>query len=101
MLVLHRFSSHAHILKDFSVGVGVLQGFSLVLDGGQCPIDLSQLFLIALFSLQGQQSSCVQREMKPSELFSRQIPEFANMVQFSNIPIKYSFRCHCGGSHWV
>lgn len=68
MLVLHCFSSHAHVFKDFSVGVGVLQGFSLVLDGGQRPVDLSQLFLIALFSLQGQQGGCMQRQIKQRQI---------------------------------
>lgn len=60
MLMLHCFSSHAHVFEDFSVGVGVLQCFPLVFNGGQCPVDLTQLFLIALFPLQGQQGSCIQ-----------------------------------------
>lgn len=50
---LHGFSSKAHVFEDFCVGVGVLQSLPLELDGGQRPVNLSQLLLVPLFPLQG------------------------------------------------
>lgn len=70
MLMLHCFGSHAHIFEDFSVGVGILQRLPLVLDGGQRPVDLIELFLIALFSLQGLEGSCMQRQTMTCGKFS-------------------------------
>ena len=55
---LHGLGSKAHILQDFCVGVRVLQSFSLELYGGERAVDLGELLLQALLSLQGLQSSC-------------------------------------------
>ena len=43
----------AHVLQDLRVGAGVLQRLPLELDGGQGPVDLGQLLLVALLPLQG------------------------------------------------
>lgn len=55
--LLHGLGSIAHILQDLSVGVGVLESFSLKLDGGECAVDLGELLLQTLLPLQGLQSS--------------------------------------------
>lgn len=49
---LHGLCSQTHVLQDLCVGVRVLQGFSLELDGRQRPIDLGELLLQSLFPLQ-------------------------------------------------
>ena len=48
----------AHVLEHLSVGAGILQSFSLELNGGQGPIYLCQLLLQPLLSLQCHYSSC-------------------------------------------
>ena len=53
----HSFSSKTHILKHFSVGVGILQGFPLKFDRGQRAIYLCKLLLISLLTLKGLKSS--------------------------------------------
>lgn len=56
--VRHGLGGHAHVLEDFGVGVGVLEGFPLELDGRQSTVDPIQLLFIALFPLQGLKSHC-------------------------------------------
>lgn len=60
MRSLHGLGGVAHVLQHFCVGVSVLQRLPLELDGGQRPVDLSQLLLVALFPLQGLQSRCTE-----------------------------------------
>lgn len=55
--VLHGLGGEAHVLEHFCVSVGVLQSFSLILNGGQGAVDLSQLLLITLLPLQGLEGS--------------------------------------------
>lgn len=57
MSVLHGLGGEAHVLEHFCVSVGVLQSFSLILDGGQSAVDLSQLLFITLLPLQGLEGS--------------------------------------------
>lgn len=57
MHFFHSLCSITHILEHFCVGVGIFQCFSLELNGWKRPINLTQLFLISLFSLQCLQGS--------------------------------------------
>lgn len=59
---LHGLGGVAHVLQHLRVGVGVLQRLPLELDGGQRPVDLGQLLLVALLPLQGLERRCVQLE---------------------------------------
>lgn len=52
---LHGLGGIAHVLEHLCVGVGILQGLPLELDGGQGAIDLRQLLLIPLLALQSLQ----------------------------------------------
>lgn len=65
---LHGLGSEAHVLEHFSVGVGVLQSFSLELDGRQGAVDLGELLLIPLLSFQSLQSRCGWRERKREKI---------------------------------
>ena len=47
----------AHVLEHLCVGAGVLQGLSLELNGGKGAINLVQLLLQTLLSLQSHQGS--------------------------------------------
>lgn len=49
---LDGLGSVAHGLQDLSVGVGILQCLPLELDGGEGPVNLSELLLKALLPLQ-------------------------------------------------
>lgn len=49
---LHGFRGEAHVPEHLGVGVRVLQGLSLELDGGQRAVDLSELLLQPLLSLE-------------------------------------------------
>lgn len=55
--VLHGLGGEAHVLEHFCVSVGILQSFSLIFDGGQGAVDLSQLLLITLLPLEGLEGS--------------------------------------------
>lgn len=50
------FSGNPHDLEDFCVGGGILQRLTLELNGGEGAIDLLELLLIPLLTLQGLQS---------------------------------------------
>lgn len=51
--MLHCLGSKAQVLEDFRVSVGILERFPLELNSRQRPVDLTQLFLVTLFPLQG------------------------------------------------
>lgn len=57
MCRLYGLGSIAQVLEDLSVGVGILQSFSLELYGGQSAVDLVELILVTLLSFQSHQSS--------------------------------------------
>ena len=50
---LQRFGSEGHVVQDLCIGLGVLQGLSLELDGRKSSVDLLKLFLQSLFPFQG------------------------------------------------
>lgn len=56
MGLFHGTSRIGHGLEHFGVGGGVFQGLPLELDGGERPVDLRQLLLVALLPLEGLQS---------------------------------------------
>lgn len=58
---LHGLGGVAHVLEHLGVGVGVLQGLPLELDGGQRAVDLCQLLLIPLLALQRLEGGCRRR----------------------------------------
>jgi len=56
--ILQGFGSVLHGLEDGRVGVCAFQGLSLHLDGREGAIDLLQLLLVALLSLQRLDGGC-------------------------------------------
>lgn len=50
--ILHGLGGEAHVLEHLCVSVGILQSFSLVLDGRQSAVDLKQLLFVTLLPLQ-------------------------------------------------
>lgn len=57
MGLFHGTGRVRHGLEHFRIGGGVLEGLPLELNGGERPIDLGQLLLVALLPLEGLQSS--------------------------------------------
>lgn len=57
----HGLGGVAHVLEHLRIGVGVLQGLSLELNGRQRAVDLRQLLLIPLLALQGLEGRCMGR----------------------------------------
>ena len=64
---LHGLGGEAHVLEDLCVGVGVLQGLPLELDGGQGAVDLGQLLLITLLPFQRLQGGWIKERGRETE----------------------------------